>query len=444
MNSALNMNGDLTSAEVSDELRPGTRLLHGQYVIESFLNVGGFGLTYLARDSLDRTVVIKECFPGSLCTRQDNIVRARSNANQQEYKSIVRMFVQEARRLAKLDHPNIVGVHQVFEDNETAYMALDFIEGQDLLDIIEDDRQQLSPDQLRNTLLKLLDAIAFIHDHGILHRDISPDNILLEKSGCPVLIDFGAAREKASRASRVLSALHVVKDGYSPQEFYIAGGNQSPAGDIYALGATFYHVLTGEAPPNSQTRLAAIAADELDPYVPLLGQLEEYDDDFLGALDKALNVFPKDRHQSAQEWLHHIDMKKRREAALERAQKDTTVEKSISQLVAETNQAVVQAKKQEALHAEKFKKSPPVVEKKPFFDWLNDEDWLKDHKPAKPKKVRAANPFSKTQTENSAETRKPNESKKRPWFLSALSKGLKGRIWASKRGSEKHYGKVEL
>ena len=120
-----------------DELKPGTKLMHGQYVIESFLNAGGFGITYLARDSLDRKVVIKECFPGAFCRRSRAVVQARSRAHQNELKSIVRLFVQEARSLAKLDHPNIVGVHQVFEDNDTAYMALDFVSGRDMLDIIE-------------------------------------------------------------------------------------------------------------------------------------------------------------------------------------------------------------------------------------------------------------------------------------------------------------------
>ena len=111
----------------ADELKPGSTLMHGQYTIEGFLNAGGFGITYNARDSLDRRVVIKECFPGAFCRRSTALVTARSRAHQNELSSIVRLFVQEARSLAKLDHPHIVGVHQVFEENNTAYMALDFI-----------------------------------------------------------------------------------------------------------------------------------------------------------------------------------------------------------------------------------------------------------------------------------------------------------------------------
>src|SRR6056297_2782327 len=290
-----------------DELKPGTKLMHGQYTIENFLNAGGFGITYLARDSLDRKVVIKECFPGAFCRRSRYIVQARSRAHQNELKSIVRLFVQEARSLAKLDHPNIVGVHQVFEDNETAYMALDFVEGRDLLDTIEDPNHGLTPAQIKIILKEVLGAVGFIHDQGILHRDISPDNILINKEFHPVLIDFGAAREEATKQSRVLSALRVVKDGYSPQEFYIAGSDQSPSSDLYALAASFYHLVTGDVPPNSQARLAAIASGEADPYVPMIGRFPDYDDDFLAAMDKALAVLPKDRVQSAKDWLRMID-----------------------------------------------------------------------------------------------------------------------------------------
>lgn len=290
-----------------DELKPGTKLMHGQYTIESFLNAGGFGITYLARDSLDRKIVIKECFPGAFCRRSRFVVQARSRAHQNELKSIVRLFVQEARSLSKLDHPNIVGVHQVFEDNDTAYMALDFVEGRDLLDTIEDPNHGLTPAQIKSILKEVLGAVGFIHDQDILHRDISPDNILINKEFHPVLIDFGAAREEATKQSRVLSALRVVKDGYSPQEFYIAGSDQNPSSDLYALAASFHHLITGDVPPNSQARLAAIASGEDDPYVKIAGRFPDYDDNFLGALDKALAVLPKDRLQSAKEWMQMME-----------------------------------------------------------------------------------------------------------------------------------------
>ncbi len=294
-----------------DELKPGTKLLHGQYTINCFLNSGGFGITYLATNSLDRKVVIKECFPSSFCHRSRAIVQARSDAHISELEAIVALFIQEARSLAKLDHPNIVGVHEVFEENQTAYMVLDFVEGRDLLDTLDDPDHGLTGLQVQGILRDVLGAVQYIHDRGILHRDISPDNILLDADMRPVLIDFGAAREEASKQTRVLSALRVVKDGYSPQEFYVQGSPQTPSSDLYALAASFYHLIDGELPPNSQARLAAIAAGEKDTYEPLVDRIKGFDRKFLASIDKALAILPKDRLQSADEWVEMLDKSRR-------------------------------------------------------------------------------------------------------------------------------------
>ncbi|MFM7444995.1 MAG: serine/threonine-protein kinase, partial [Tabrizicola sp.] len=258
--------------DLIDELQPGVKLLKGQYTISRYINSGGFGITYLAKDSLDRDVVIKECFPSSVCRRSKVMVAARSRAHTAELRSVVQLFVREARNLAKIVHPNIVSVHQVFEDNGTAYMALDYIDGLDLQQIIDGEGQRPTPAQIVEITDKLIKAVGFIHENDMLHRDISPDNVLIDKKGEPILIDFGAARDKASQTNRAMSALRVVKDGYSPQEFYIAGSEQGPWSDLYALGATLYHLISDEAPINGQARLAALAEDRPDPYVPLTGR----------------------------------------------------------------------------------------------------------------------------------------------------------------------------
>lgn len=290
-----------------DELKPGTVLMRGQYTIERFLNSGGFGITYLARDSLARKIVIKECFPGAFARRTNLLVKARSRAHQGEYSAVVRHFVQEAHSLAKLKHPNIVGVHQVFEENETAYMALDFVEGRDLLDTLEDPNHGLSPHDIKNMLKEVLGAVEYMHGENVLHRDISPDNILIDQNRSPVLIDFGAARENKSEVGRALSALRVVKEGYSPHEFYLSGSTQSESSDLYALAASFYHLICGEVPPDSQTRLAAIAAKSPDPYVMLSTRATEYGLAFTSAIDHALRVLPKNRLQSARAWLDKLN-----------------------------------------------------------------------------------------------------------------------------------------
>lgn len=289
--------------DLIDELQPGAKLLKGQYTITRYLNSGGFGITYLAKDSLDRDVVIKECFPSSVCRRSKVMVAARSRAHTAELRSIVQLFVREARNLAKIVHPNIVAVHQVFEDNGTAYMAIDFVDGLDLQQIIDGEGPRLAPDHIVRITDKLLAAVGFIHDHDMLHRDISPDNVLIDKTGEPILIDFGAAREHASQTTRAMSALRVVKDGYSPQEFYIAGSEQGPWSDLYALAATLYHLISGEPPINGQARLAALAEDRSDPYVPLTGRYTGYPPGYLEAIDRAMSTLPKQRLQSAKEWM---------------------------------------------------------------------------------------------------------------------------------------------
>lgn len=340
MELALVENDDLFGTDV---LPDGTVLLNGQYTIERYLSRGGFGITYFARDSLDRRVVIKECFPEAFCGRKNRTVLARSQSYQGEFRSFVEMFVREAHSIAKLNHPNIVGVHQVFQDNETAYMALDLIDGKDLFDIIEDSDDRPTYQDVKPILLALLNAISAVHDQDMLHRDISPDNILINASDTPILIDFGAAREEASKERRVLSTALVVKDGYSPQEFYIAGSQQTPCSDLYALAATFFHFITGEAPPNSQMRLAALASKNPDPYQPLMGRIVRYPAEFLKAIDMAMNIFPQDRIQTARDWILRIDTQEQATqeqttVALAHAQDDLEIADIVTQLMHTTQQ----------------------------------------------------------------------------------------------------------
>ena len=296
---------DVEEELFEDDLKPGTKLLHGQYVIQQFLSNGGFGITYLAKDSLNRLVVIKECFPEAICGRKNATVRVRSRGQVDAFRIMVDMFVNEARNLARLSHPNIVGVHQVFEDNDTAYMAMDFVEGRDLLEVVESS-SAFKPEALEKIVEKLLDAIEFIHNEGMLHRDIAPDNILLGHDHEPVLIDFGAARETVSRATRLLGTMRTVKDGYSPHEFYVADAEQFPSSDLYSLAASLYHVMTKELPANAQDRLSAIAGGDEDPYVPIKTRVSGYSAPFLEAIDLALELFPKNRLQSAAEWREMI------------------------------------------------------------------------------------------------------------------------------------------
>ncbi|WP_282370153.1 serine/threonine-protein kinase [Defluviimonas aestuarii] len=307
------------NARYTDELSPGTILLSGQYSITEYLNNGGFGITYLAKDSLDRNVVIKECFPSAMCRRTGNKVQTRSRAHTASFAGVVKLFQQEARNQAKLSHRNIAAVHQVFSDNNTAYMAVDYIDGSDMMEIIEDG-MPIAPEVFESWLRKSLVAVQYIHDRGILHRDISPDNILIDTENEPVFIDFGSARDLAVRKTRVLSTLRVVKSGYSPHELYVAGCAQTPSSDLYSLAATFYHLISGEPPVDSQMRLSALALDQGDPYTPLTGRFGEYPEVVLKSIDAALNVFPDKRIQSATEWLELLDASSAPTSSAERSE----------------------------------------------------------------------------------------------------------------------------
>ena len=296
----------LAANTCGDELLPGTTLFHGQYRIVRFINSGGFGITYLAKDSLNRDVVIKECFSSTFCRRTESRVRARSHGTRDHMARIVKSFLNEARALASLKHPNIVGVHQVFEDNDTAYMVLDYIRGHDLQEIIDDKKADLSPDQIVTVAMKLLSAIDYIHGNGLLHCDISPDNIFITPEGEPILIDFGAARRSAQGEALKYSGLSVVKDGYSPHELYVTGGNSGPWSDIYSLAASLYHAITGIGPVNCQSRLAAKAEKRPDPLKPLTGTVAGYPRGFLESLDTALAVLPAGRFQTAAAWMQAL------------------------------------------------------------------------------------------------------------------------------------------
>lgn len=284
-------------------LQPGAKLLRGQYEILRFLSNGGFGITYLARDSLERDVVIKECYPGALCRRDGDHVEPADPAYKEDLGAIVDLFIQEARNHARLVHPNIVDVHQVFEDNNTAYIAMDLIRGCDLLDYMDDPENESGPDFIVQVTEKMLSAVSFIHQSGMLHRDISPDNILIDENGEPVLIDFGAAREQAANKTAALLTLRVIKDGYSPHEFYVRGAEQGPSSDLYVLAATLYHAISGERPVDGQSRLTAFNNGQPDPYTPLVGRFEGYPEGFLEAIDKAMEVHATDRLQTALDWL---------------------------------------------------------------------------------------------------------------------------------------------
>jgi len=241
-------------ASLHDALAPGTRL--DEFEILSVLGIGAFGIVYLAYDHvLVRRVAIKEYMPAALAGRRDGMpIALRSPEFAATFERGLDSFLSEARLLASFDHPSLVKVHRFWRGNDTAYMAMQCYPGQTLKDV----RQRMSapPDEawLLAFVTPLLDALELLHGQGVFHRDISPDNILILPDGRPVLLDFGSARRVIGTGSQFLSA--VLKPPFAPVEQYAneTEMRQGPWTDLYALGATLYFALTGQAPTPSVVR----------------------------------------------------------------------------------------------------------------------------------------------------------------------------------------------
>src|SRR5262245_52965787 len=273
-------------------LKAGTELV-GDYRIERVLGAGGFGITYLAGEiALDRQVTIKEYFPADFAARADRIEAVpRSQDCASDYRWGLDRFIEEAQTLAKFNHPNIVRVYRYFRANNTGYMVLHFEEGQSLKSWLKGLGRAPRQKELDAVVAPLLDALELIHKADFLHRDIAPDNIIIRKDGEPVLIDFGSARREIASHSKTVSAL--VKPGYSPYEQYAeTSRQQGPWTDIYALGATLYHAVTGKRPADSPSRMVA---DELIPARE--AALAGYRAGFLAAIDHALALTVEARPQ---------------------------------------------------------------------------------------------------------------------------------------------------
>ncbi|HEY8880030.1 MAG TPA: protein kinase, partial [Roseateles sp.] len=278
-------------------LPPGTRI--HDYRIDRVLGEGGFGIVYLATDvALERQVAIKEYLPSSMAARAGKglTVLVKSAEHTETFAIGLRSFVNEAKLLARFDHPALLKVHQFWEQNGTAYMAMPYYQGQTLKAALAKLGRPPTEKEVRAWLMPLLDALEVLHNEHCYHRDIAPDNILLTDHG-PLLLDFGAARRVIGDLTHALTAM--LKPGFAPIEQYgdMPGVTQGPWTDIFALASVLYAAISGKRTVASVERLLN------DQLVPLSSVAAgRCGNAFLAAIDKALAIHPKDRPQSIAEF----------------------------------------------------------------------------------------------------------------------------------------------
>ena len=293
-----------------------------EYVIQSVLGVGGFGITYLARDTrLGVLVAIKEYFPQAYSTRDRSLTihpnTGGETGDAENYRWGLQEFLKEARALAQFKHTNIVRVLRFLEAHGTAYMAMEYEEGEGLSDVLRRHEGYLDESLLLNVFLPVLNGLQAVHDAGLLHLDIKPDNIYLRRNGVPMLIDFGSARQRsiANRSQKV-----ALTPGYAALEQYPGRGEIGPWSDVYSMGATLYRCITGKEPLDALERERGERKLHIDPLIPA-ARFERplYAAHIRACVDAALQRKLEDRPATAfalQNGLMGKDMNKARTAAV--------------------------------------------------------------------------------------------------------------------------------
>lgn len=287
------------------QLKQGTLLQNGKYRIEEVLGQGGFGITYLAMQvALSRKVAIKEFFMKEYCNREADAshVSVPSIGSKELVGQFRDKFVKEAQNIANLKHNNIIRIHDVFEENNTAYYVMEYLDCGSLSDYVTD-KGRLSEEEAVSYIRQIADALAYIHEQKINHLDVKPSNILLDKKNNAVLIDFGLSKHYDNTGDQTSSTPVGISKGYAPMEQYKQGGVSkfSPETDIYSLGAIFYKLLTGDTPPE---------ADEINENGLEFPYNLHLSDNIKNAIIFAMQPKRKDRPHSVEEFLECLDEEK--------------------------------------------------------------------------------------------------------------------------------------
>ena len=279
-------------------MRPFT-ILAGKYLIGNAIGEGGFGITYRGMDlNLEVKVAIKEYYPQGAavrdCRTNDSTVWSYSKSTQVFFEEGREKFINEAKTIAKFRNvPEIVGVIDFFRENQTAYIVMEYLDGQTLKQYLKVKGGKIPADELLRMMKPLIASLGKLHAQGLIHRDISPDNIMIMKDGSIKILDFGGARDFVSQNGKSMSVL--VKHGYAPEEQYRSRGDQGPWTDVYALCATMYRCITGKIPPEALDRLYE---DELKPISSFGVNCPRYVEQ---AISKGLSIRKDGRYQSMEE-----------------------------------------------------------------------------------------------------------------------------------------------
>ena len=286
-----------TPAKEAYHIKPGS-LLHDRYTVGRAIGFGGFGITYIAWDNkLMQKVAIKEYMPSEYATRVPGnlTVTIYDGERYTEFMTGLQKFLDEAQRLAKFQNvPGIVRILDSFSENLTAYIVMEYLDGMTLKQYLAEHGGKLPYEEAVEFILPVLAALQAVHKEGIIHRDISPDNIFITKDGEVKLLDFGAARYASTGYSKSLSV--ILKPGYAPAEQYLSHGEQGPWSDVYATAATLYRMITGVVPEEALERKEK---DTLKPPSALGAKLPKNAEK---AILNALNVRVENRTASAEEF----------------------------------------------------------------------------------------------------------------------------------------------
>lgn len=338
-------------------LRLGTKLA-GKYIIGKVIGEGGFGITYIGWDEkLELPIAIKEFFPPKIASRDtttgNNTIYMFDHADEKSFEEGMRRSVKEARSMSKLEaYEGIVSIRDFFNENKTAYIIMEYVDGEILKEYLKEN-EKMEPEDVLKVMKPVMKALEQMHRTGMIHRDISPDNIMIRRDGQVKLIDFGAARVAQEEDEKSLTVM--LKRGFSPEEQYRSKGHQGPWTDIYALCATMYYMLTGVIPPESMERVLE------DKYVSLKEYDIELDTKIADAIDKGLCVLAKNRYQSMSDLIHDIYGEEEKLVIPKKDMASMEVESAVGETVLDDNSTVLMDDENKTVLMDEAEEINPIV-----------------------------------------------------------------------------------